>query len=121
MIEARPSRDGNAVPSRERRHFPRLQIAVQIELRAKGDPVPIRSNTADISVGGCYMEMAVTLDPGTAVDIILWLDNEKLPLEGRVVTRHPHFGNGIEFIDLTPESEARLRTFLKNAEGSKLT
>jgi RNA binding exosome subunit len=67
------------------------------------------------------VEMAVTLDPGTAVDIILWLDNERFPLKVRVVTRRSHFGNGVEFVNLTLESETRLRTFLKQPEGSTLT
>ena len=120
MIEARLFQDGSTLPSHERRCFQRLQIAVQIELRVKGDPVPIRLKTADISVGGCYVEMAATLDPGTTLSIILWLEHEKLPLEGRVVTRHPHFGNGIEFIDLAPESESLLRKYLEEAADSRM-
>jgi c-di-GMP-binding flagellar brake protein YcgR len=106
--------------SAERRLFQRLTVALQIELRVKGDSVPIRLQTTDISVGGCYVEMAVTLDPGIELDVFLWLEHEKLSLKGRVATKHPHFGNGIEFIALSPGSEARIQRFLEQAEHSRV-
>jgi len=120
MIESRLYHDLTAVASSERRLFQRLTVAVQIEVRAKNDSVPIRLKTTDISVGGCYVEMAITLEPGTLVDVVLWLDQAKLVLEGRVVTRHPHFGNGIEFVSVTPEAEALLQNFLQAAENSRV-
>ncbi len=120
MIESRVYQDLTAVASMERRLFQRLTVPVQIELHAKDDSVPIRMKTTDISVGGCYLEMSVTLDPGTQVDIVLWLEHDKLPLQGRVVTKHPQFGNGIEFIGVSPESEARLQGFLDKAENSRV-
>jgi c-di-GMP-binding flagellar brake protein YcgR len=120
MIEARLFQDGAAALSRERRFFQRLPIAVQVELRVKSESVPIRLKTADISVGGCYVEMSVTIEPGTDLDIILWLEHQKLQLQGRIVTKHPQFGNGIEFTGLTPESETQLRSFLEKAEHGRV-
>ena len=80
----------------------------------------MRSKTTDMSVGGCYVEMAATLEPGTSLDVVLWLEHEKLALQGRVVTKHPHFGNGIEFISISPETEGRLQCFLRKAENSRV-
>jgi c-di-GMP-binding flagellar brake protein YcgR len=120
MFEAKLFQDDSVAPSRERRLFQRLPIAVQMELRVKDNSIPIRLRTADISVGGCYVEMSVTLEPGTHLEIVLWLEHQKLALQGRVVTKHPHFGNGIEFISVTPEGETQLRSFLEKAEHSRV-
>src|ERR1700757_1751801 len=120
MFESKLCHEGSVALSRERRLFPRLPIAIQIELRVINDSVPIRLKTADISIGGCYVEMSVTIEPGTDLDVILWLEHEKLPLLGRVITKHPHFGNGIEFVGITPEAETQLRSFLEKAEHSRV-
>lgn len=120
MFQARVFQDGTAALSHERRLFQRLPMAVQVELRVKNESVPIRSKTADISMGGCYVEMSVTLETGTDLDIILWLEQRKLQIQGRIVTKHPHFGNGIEFIGLSPDSEKLLRSFLEQAEHSRV-
>jgi len=102
----------------ERRRHPRVQIAVQIEIRPAGMDVPMRLETTDLSVGGCYVEMAMTLDVGNKLDIVLWLDGQKLSTRGVVVTRHAQFGNGIEFVGMFSDSERRLRCFLDAHESS---
>lgn len=120
MFETKLYQDENVALSNERRLSQRLPIAVQMELRVRDNSIPIRLKTADISIGGCYVEMSVTIEPGTDLDIILWLEHEKLPLQGRIVTKHPQFGNGIEFIGITPEIETQLRSFLDKVEHSRV-
>ncbi len=93
----------------------RVAISIQIELRENGSDVPIRAQTTDISVGGCYIQMGLTLPVGTALNLVLWLDSEKLAAKGKVVTCHPQFGNGIEFIDIAPDSRMKLKKFLDEA------
>lgn len=102
----------------ERRRHPRVQIPVQIEIRPAGMDVPMRLETTDLSLGGCYVEMALTLDVGAKLDIVLWLDGQKVSTRGVVVTRHPQFGNGIEFVGMFSDSERRLRYFLECHEKS---
>ena len=102
----------------ERRRYLRVEVAVQIELRPSGTNVPMRMETADVSLGGCYVEMGMTLEEGTKLDIILWLDQKKLCTKGVVVTRHPQFGNGIQFERLSSENEALLLNFLDSHEDS---
>lgn len=102
----------------ERRRHPRTQVAVQIEIRPQGGSVPMRLETSDLSIGGCYVEMALTLDIGTCLDIVLWLEGKKISTRGTVVTRHPQFGNGIEFAGLFSKDEAILRAFLEKHDGS---
>jgi len=99
----------------ERRQFQRLAIAVQAELRVQGNEIPIRVETTDISLGGCYVEMALTLAVGTLLNVVLWLGDEKLVLDGKVVTHHPQFGNGIAFTGLSQDSSQQLQRFLNSA------
>jgi c-di-GMP-binding flagellar brake protein YcgR len=112
VIKARTwSGQQNIVPPERRRHF-RIQVAVQIEIRPEGTNVPMRLETSDLSIGGCYVEMALTLEIGTKLGIILWLDQEKVSTRAVVVTRHAQFGNGISFLSVSPENAAKLRSFL---------
>jgi c-di-GMP-binding flagellar brake protein YcgR len=99
----------------DRRQFQRVQLAVQAELFAKGSTIPVRVQTSDISEGGCYIEIPLTFEVGTQLNIAMWLGHEKLVVEGQVVTCHPQFGNGIEFVGLSSAAREQLRRFIENA------
>jgi hypothetical protein len=53
---------------------------------------------------------------GTKLDLVLWVEDHRLPTKGGVVTHHPQFGNGIEFQDLSQEDQGKLAHFLKSRE-----
>lgn len=95
----------------DRRQYLRIKAAVQVELRAQESEVPIRAQTTDISLGGFYVEMSVTLAVGTRVDAVLWLGEKKIRGSGVVATCHPQFGNGVE-LRLSPQDQANLAAFL---------
>jgi hypothetical protein len=118
VIKAQNPGDHQSVSPAERRRHLHVQVAVQIELRPAGSNVPMRLETSDVSLGGCYVEMALTLDVGTELDIVLWLNQQKLSTKGVVVTRHPQFGNGIAFLPLSSGNETILRSFLDAHDGS---
>jgi c-di-GMP-binding flagellar brake protein YcgR len=99
----------------ERRQWPRIKVPVQAELQVNGQGFPIRVKTADLSLGGCYVEMMFTLEIGTELDIVLWINECSLRTRGRVVTRHPQFGNGIQFENMLPAAEGRLKQYLECA------
>ena len=102
----------------ERRQYPRVSASVQIELRPEGMDVPMRLETTDVSLGGCYVEMAFTLDIGTKLDMVLWLGEQKLVTTGIVVTRHSQIGNGIEFTCMSSQDRDMLRRFQDSLEAS---
>lgn|SRR5579871_2096966 len=116
MITASVFQDCVQAASLERRRFQRLKRAVQAELRVAGSETPIRAETADLSAGGCYIEMAMTLETGTLMTLALWLGHKKMVIDGKVVTRHMHFGNGIEFGKMSVESRNRLLHFLESED-----
>jgi c-di-GMP-binding flagellar brake protein YcgR len=102
-----------STPQIERRRFPRYTVRVQIELHKEGSQIPLRLETTDLSRGGCYIQLMMTLTIGTYVNATLWLDDYPIHVRGRVVTRHPLFGNGIMFLEFEGNGEQHLIRYLE--------
>jgi len=96
----------------ERRQHPRTRVAVEIELHTEGAMVQLRVNTADLSLGGLYVEMMFTLPLGTKLKIVLWIEGANVSTGGVVVTRDLQVGNGIKFIDMAPKDLTKIKHFL---------
>jgi hypothetical protein len=101
-------------PNAERRKYPRRTAAIQIELRYEGSTAPIRTETSDICASGCYVQMSITLAIGSQLSVALWLGEWKLTAKGIVITLHPQFGNGIEFIRMSQENREKLERYLQS-------
>jgi c-di-GMP-binding flagellar brake protein YcgR len=104
-------------PYREHRKYPRSKVGIQVELKTEGAAMPSRTETADLSLGGCYIEMSFTLQVGTKLDLVLWVDDQPLATKAVVVTHHPQFGNGMEFHNMSEEDKAKLERFMKRCEA----
>jgi hypothetical protein len=97
----------------ERRRWPRVKHSISVEVRQVGQAI-IWARASDISQGGCFVEMAIPLAIGQEFDIALWLRETKLPLRGRVVNVAPGFGNGVCFLNSSPQMQEQLRHFIEN-------
>lgn len=102
----------------ERKHT-RVKITVPAEARHPLENYPRRGQTANVSEGGCYIEMVQTLDPATGVDVVLWLDNIKIEARAEVVSRHSNLGNGIRFVRMQDVDKKRLREFLDTTQKTR--
>jgi hypothetical protein len=100
------------LPHPERRRYPRHTVHVQIELRREGHDVPRRLETTDLSRNGCYVQLLIPLSTGTRVQATLWLDGFPIVIRGRVITRHPQFGNGIMFLEFEADAQQKLSGYL---------
>ena len=96
----------------DRRAHPRFAVQVQIELREEGSQVPIRTETSDLSRGGCYVQLNMTLTLGAYIHGKFWLDGSAVVFRGRVVTCHPQFGNGIMFLEFEGSGDEILAGYL---------
>jgi len=94
------------------RQHPRFKATLPVELRALGQPVPLRAQTEDISLGGLYVEMMLTQEVSTELKITLWIGETKIQAKGVVVSNHPAFGNGIKFTEIADEDKQGLKRFL---------
>lgn len=97
----------------DRRLHRRYTVQVPIELREDGSDVPLRLETTDLSRGGCYLQLMMTLPLGTYLKATLWLEQTPIRIRGRVVTRHPQFGNGIMFLEFEGNGEQLLAQYLE--------
>jgi PilZ domain len=105
--------------SEEKRNHPRLKVRVPVELRQEATETPIRGETADLSLGGFYIEMMFTLDIGTKLDIALQGGDSTLLATGEVVTCDRTVGNGIRFTSMLPEDWEDLEHFLQAVEAKQ--
>jgi hypothetical protein len=96
----------------DRRRYPRYTVQVQIEIYQEANGMPMRLETTDLSRGGCYVQLMFPLEVGASVRMTLWLDHDPIVIRGRVVTRHPQFGNGIMFTDFEDQSNQILNRYL---------
>ena len=102
------------------RQYPRFKAAVPVELRPKGATAPLRTQTADIGLGGCYVEVVFTQEVSTPVDLTLWIGESKVLISAEVVSKHPSFGNGIKFVQLTKDGREKLDQFLESLKPQGL-
>jgi c-di-GMP-binding flagellar brake protein YcgR len=96
----------------DRRIHPRYTVQIPIDLLQEHGSTSLRLQTTDLSRGGCYVHLIKTLALGTYIQATLWLDNCPVNVRGRVVTRHPQFGNGIMFLDFQEKGESLLTRYL---------
>jgi hypothetical protein len=69
---------------------------------------------ADLSVGGCYVEMAIPLEPGTKLKVAIWLGQSKVWAEAQVAHRTPGMGVGLQFKEISEQDRDQVRRFLEN-------
>jgi PilZ domain len=115
-----PSFDGSVRDAHDRRTTPRVKCTNSAEVYPSGETAPMRTRTADISQGGCFLEMPNPLPKGTQIRIALWIKESKIWATGEVVTSTPGFGIGVRFTELTPQDKNHLKEFLGNMIRNRL-
>ncbi len=98
----------------ERRKHPRIKSMNSVELHPDGQSAPIWGKAADLSLGGCFVEMPIPLKKGSSLKVGLWINERKLWVSGKVVNSRPGFGIGIQFTEITPDDLDRMRKFLQS-------
>jgi c-di-GMP-binding flagellar brake protein YcgR len=63
--------DAQSTDGKDRRRHPRIKTQVPVEFKTAADSPPLRASTAEISLGGCYIESMFTLGLGTKVSMTL--------------------------------------------------
>jgi hypothetical protein len=80
---------------------------------------PLACFTRTQGEAGCYIEVLETLKPETCIEVVLWLDTEKVCAQAKVVTNDPHIGNGLKFVGMGATEAEKLRRFLPAAAQQK--
>jgi c-di-GMP-binding flagellar brake protein YcgR len=101
-----------------RRKHPRLKTRVPVEFNPQGRRA-LASATADLSIGGCYLRIMFTFPIGTVLDVNLQIGRQ-VRTKAVVVTQDIKIGNGLKFIEMSPEDKEALRNYL-DSDGHAAT
>jgi hypothetical protein len=101
------------VGSIEMRKTPRFRCQNSIEVHVAGG-ASFWGTVADLSLGGCYVEMPLPLQPGTKLKVGLWLGQTKAWAEAQVAHRTPGLGVGLRFLEISDQDRDLIRRFLEN-------
>jgi hypothetical protein len=78
----------------------------------KDDP-PVRCKLTDLSLGGCYLEVASPFPTRTQIVLSMRAANLELRVDGVVRVMHPEIGMGIEFKQSTEEQRDHVERFIQ--------
>ena len=95
----------------EQRKHPRFKCHNSVELHAL-DGTSFRATIADLSVGGCYVEMAIPLPPGTKLKAGIWIGETKCCADCEVAYSTAGIGTGLMFKRISEPDLERIRQFL---------
>jgi PilZ domain len=87
----------------------RCQNAVEIHIE---NGTSFWGTVADLSLGGCYVEMPIPLQPGTKLKVGIWIGQTKVMAESAVAHRTPGLGVGIRFNQISNEDLDAISLFL---------
>lgn len=96
--------------SQQRKH-PRIKCGNSVELHTK-DGASFWAKIADLSLGGCYVEMAIPLQPGSKLSVGIWIGETKVWADCEVAYGTPGLGVGLKFIRISESDLERIRQFL---------
>ncbi len=106
------------VPPSERRRFPRIQLALTVELHFPSAEAALESSTVDVSEGGVFIRMPRPRPEGTAIQLRLHVGGRVLEIGGVVVRSvRPGEGEpagiGVLFTELRPDDAAFVQTLVR--------
>lgn len=106
----------------DRRAQPRHKCAGGAEVCKQGVDARVWGTLADISLGGCYVEMLTPFPMETEVELDLGVGSRRLRAAGVVRTSHPGCGMGVQFTSLSDHDRAELEQLtVALAAGSAAT
>lgn len=111
--EATPAgSDPRPASGTERRGQSRHSCRLGVHVHSFGGGVLQHCILTDISGGGCYLETTQPLSVGSDAVIELRTQDFKLRVRGKVQSKHPGYGMGIEFRMKTAEEREQVRQLL---------
>jgi len=101
----------------ERRRHLRFPFTVAVEVTESRSQTRVACRTADIGLGGCYVDTMAPLPAGAIVRLRLNREGRQVDALARVVVAHPSMGMGLAFTEINPEHAGTLRAWVAEASG----
>jgi hypothetical protein len=96
----------------EMRQDPRFRCQNSVEVHVQGG-ASFWGTVADLSLGGCYIEMPLPLEPGTKAKMAIWFGQNKAWAEAVVTHRTPGLGVGMKFTKISAQDRDQIDRFLR--------
>jgi hypothetical protein len=112
------SQEASVPERRNAQRFPFTAAAEVTDLRSK---TRVTGRSADLGLGGCYIDTMSPFAVGSAVQIRLERDLRELEATGVVTYALVSMGMGLSFTDIKPEHRAVLKTWIAELSGEKAT
>jgi c-di-GMP-binding flagellar brake protein YcgR len=95
----------------DRRKFPRVRLATQVECEA----AMILTFSRDVSAGGMFVETNTPMPTGSILTLRFNLDNQtSIVAKGVVTYQVKKFGMGVHFLDLAPEDRKSIEEYVSH-------
>jgi PilZ domain-containing protein len=104
------SEGAGVVAPAERRRNLRFPFTATVEMTEYSTGAKIPGRTADLGLGGCYIDTLTPLPVGTEIKIKILKDNESFEAQAKVMFSQLGMGMGIAFLSAQPN---QVRTFQK--------
>lgn len=95
----------------ERRTEARYPFTTEAEIVDLRTGTRMQTRTADLSLGGCYMDTMSPLAVGAVVQVKLVRDKKAFEARARVTTSHPGVGMGLCFTEVLRQDQQALLEF----------
>ena len=103
---------------RDRRYSIRHPFAADAEMLEMRSGSRVSGVTSDVSLGGCFVCARRTLEVGARVRGTLMREGQKVMMLAVVRMVKPQVGMGLEFLDIDPDSNATLLTWIDSLRKS---
>jgi PilZ domain-containing protein len=105
------AKDDYQPPVSQLRKHHRIKCHNSVALHTS-DGASFWGTVADLSVAGCYVEMAIPLAPGSKVSLSIWIGESKVWVDGEVAFSTPGMGIGVKFGRVSEQDLERIREYL---------
>jgi len=106
-----PAPDNHQPRVAEQRKHPRFKCHNSVELHTR-DGASFWATISDLSVGGCYVEVAIPFPRGTKLKMAIWIGETKHWADCEVAYSTPGSGTGVMFNRISEPDLERIRQFL---------
>ena len=115
---AAPSPIESEIVPQEKRRNARFKCEGSMELKTEGSTIHTWATFADVSSGGCYVEIMTTFPVGTIMELRLGMHGFTVETRAVVRVTYPFLGMGIEFTDVSAHDNEQLTLMLASLAGA---
>jgi hypothetical protein len=105
------------LPYAEKRTVPRYSFIAHVEVIEPASDTHISGRVSEISRKGCYIDVLITLPPGTLIQLKVLRDQGTFSTKGNIIYAQESMGMGVAFLETTDDQMKILDTWLAELAG----